>query len=129
VTLVVDASALVELTGPRAEAIAAMLGRRHLDAPEIITLEIAQILRREVRLERRTGTEAGAAMRWILDHPGITTHQHRALGWRVWSLRDNFTAYDASYVALAELLDSPLVTIDRHLARVATRYVDVIVPE
>ena len=35
---------------------------------------------------------------------------------RVWSLRDNLTAYDAAYVALAEALDAPLLTRDRRLA-------------
>lgn len=36
---------------------------------------------------------------------------------RIWSLRDNLTAYDAAYVALAEALDAPLVTSDARLAR------------
>lgn len=36
---------------------------------------------------------------------------------RIWELRDNLTAYDAAYVALAEALDAPLLTGDRHLAR------------
>jgi predicted nucleic acid-binding protein len=35
---------------------------------------------------------------------------------RVWSLRDNLTAYDAAYVALAEALDAPLLTRDRRMA-------------
>jgi predicted nucleic acid-binding protein len=36
---------------------------------------------------------------------------------RVWELRENITSYDASYVALAELLDTTLVTIDGRLAK------------
>lgn len=38
---------------------------------------------------------------------------------RVWELRDDLTAYDAAYVALAELLDAPLVTLDSRMARAA----------
>ena len=36
---------------------------------------------------------------------------------RIWELRDNLTAYDATYVALAEAIEAPLVTMDRRLAR------------
>ena len=35
----------------------------------------------------------------------------------MWRLRGNLTAYDATYVALAELLDAPLVTADVKLSR------------
>ena len=42
---------------------------------------------------------------------------HRLLAPRVWELRDNLSAYDASYVALAEALQIPLVTTDARLAR------------
>ncbi|GAB3385575.1 hypothetical protein GCM10027568_02840 [Humibacter soli] len=46
----------------------------------------------------------------------------------MWRLRDNITAYDASYVALAEALGAPLVTFDLRLARAAERWCDVVVP-
>jgi predicted nucleic acid-binding protein len=46
----------------------------------------------------------------------LTRYPHRGLLPRVWALRDNLTAYDAVYVALAEALDAPLVTRDRRLA-------------
>ena len=42
---------------------------------------------------------------------------HHRLLRRCWELRDNLTPYDASYVALAEALDTTLVTGDRRLAR------------
>lgn len=38
---------------------------------------------------------------------------------RVWELRDNLTAYDAWYVAVAEALDAPMITLDRRVARAA----------
>jgi len=46
----------------------------------------------------------------------ITHYPHDVLLQRVWELRDNLTAYDAVYVALAEALDAPLVTRDERLA-------------
>jgi predicted nucleic acid-binding protein len=46
-----------------------------------------------------------------------TSHDHEPLRPRVWGLRHNLTAYDAAYVALAELLEAPLLTTDRALSR------------
>ena len=46
----------------------------------------------------------------------ITRHAHAPLRKRIWELRKNVTAYDAAYIALAELLRCPLVTRDRRLA-------------
>jgi predicted nucleic acid-binding protein len=45
----------------------------------------------------------------------------------MWTFRDNMSAYDASYVALAESLEVPLLTADQRLARAATPYCEVIV--
>lgn len=50
---------------------------------------------------------------------------HEGLIPRIWSLRENFTAYDATYVALAERLESPLVTCDLRLARAAEKFISV----
>jgi predicted nucleic acid-binding protein len=47
----------------------------------------------------------------------IRRHSHRLLLDRVWALRNNLSAYDAFYVALAEVLDAPLITRDGRLAR------------
>ena len=47
----------------------------------------------------------------------LTRYPHAALLSRVWELRENLTAYDAVYIALADTLEAPLVTTDARLAR------------
>ena len=47
---------------------------------------------------------------------------------RVWALRENLTSYDAWYVALAEVLDCPLVTLDRRLSRASGPVCEIIAP-
>jgi predicted nucleic acid-binding protein len=46
----------------------------------------------------------------------ISRYEHEPLLSRVWELGENVTAYDAVYLALAELLDAPLLTLDGRLA-------------
>jgi predicted nucleic acid-binding protein len=46
----------------------------------------------------------------------ITRYSHGLLLDRMWDLRDNVSAYDAAFVALAEALALPLVTTDARLA-------------
>jgi predicted nucleic acid-binding protein len=55
-------------------------------------------------------------------------HVHTPVLTRIWELRSNLSAYDALYVALAESLEAPLVTMDGHLARAPGSRADVIVP-
>ena len=57
----------------------------------------------------------------------ITRHPHDALLGRIWELRHNLTAYDATYVSLAEALDAPLATCDEALAGVARIRAEVLV--
>ena len=92
-----------------------------LHAPALCDLEFASMLRRFIR--RKLLTEAGAveAVGAYLDLP-LVRHDHAPLLGRILDLRDNFTAYDASYVALAEALDLPLLTRDLRLARAVRRH-------
>jgi predicted nucleic acid-binding protein len=59
--------------------------------------------------------DASAALDDLADFL-LTRYPHDFLMPRIWELRDNPTAYDAAYVALAEALDAPLLTRDRKLA-------------
>jgi predicted nucleic acid-binding protein len=116
--IVVDASAMTELLlqtelGGRVEARVFRIGET-LHAPHLLDLEVVQALRRFVR----AGNIApGRAHEAVEDLPllGILRHSHHGLLGRVWELRDNFTAYDAVYLALAEALDAPFLTCDRAL--------------
>ena len=83
--------------------------------PHLIDVEIAQVLRRYVRhgmLEPASATRALGRWRDF----DVDRYSHEPLLARVWQLRDNITAYDAVYVALAEALSAVLVTGDRRLA-------------
>jgi predicted nucleic acid-binding protein len=118
--IVLDASALLELllgTGP-GRSVAARIADPSLGlhAPHLADVEIAQALRRYVREGRLDATSAAAAIEDLraLD---LERHSHEPLLDRVWALRQNLTAYDAVYVALAEALEAPLLTCDGRLAR------------
>lgn len=117
--IVLDASALLEILieTPVGRAIADRVfsETESVHAPHLIDLEIAQTLRRFVR----HGEFGSARGRQALDDLAdlhITRYPHAHLMTRVWELRNNFTAYDAAYIALAEALDAPLVTCDAALS-------------
>jgi predicted nucleic acid-binding protein len=86
-----------------------------LHVPHLIDIDVAQVLRRYVREAQVTAEDAANAVRDLRDLD-LTRHAHEPLLDRVWDLRDNFSAYDAVYVALAEVLNASLVTCDRRLA-------------
>lgn len=116
--IVVDASLIVDLLLDGSAA--APLGRRiaatsEVHAPELLDLEIAQVLRRHVGGGALSPARAEVALDNFL-RLRIVRHPHRPLLGRIWALRHRLTAYDAAYVALAELLPARLVTRDRKLA-------------
>jgi predicted nucleic acid-binding protein len=123
--IVLDASVLVGVLLGRAEAVADVereLGdakNQVLHAPDLIEPETLNALRRLVRARAITQDRAEQAV----VHLGATRlirYPHGPLRSRVWSLRDSLSAYDATYVALAEALDDAvLLTADRGLATVA----------
>ena len=123
--IVVDASALIELLLRTASARAVrqklMGSGGSLHAPHLVDVEVTQVLRRYA-LAGEIAPERGAeALADLLDFP-ISRHAHDTLLARVWELRNNFSAYDAVYVALAEALDASLLTHDQRLVTAARRH-------
>jgi predicted nucleic acid-binding protein len=117
---VVDASVLVELLsdGHYAEEAKERLDAEEysLWAPHLIDAEIGHALRRWVRLGKLTADAAGRAL-WEVDELPVERVEHELLIHVAWGLRDNFSFYDGLYVALALMLDEPLLTFDARLAR------------
>jgi predicted nucleic acid-binding protein len=116
--IVVDASALLELLlqtslGSRIEA-RLFRDDEELHAPHLVDVEVVQALRRLVRTGDVVSRRANEAIADLSDLD-LHRHAHVELLDRLWALRENITAYDATYVALAEALDATLVTCDAPL--------------
>jgi len=117
--IVVDASILAPALaddGGDGDRARGRLQGEQLAAPELIDLEVLSILRRGARAKRLDERRSGQALDDLAALP-MQRVSHLPLLDRVWQLRDNLTAYDASYVALAEALDAVLLTADRRLAK------------
>lgn len=89
---------------------------RSLWVPHLIDAEVGHALRREVAAGRLGEDGADAALLDLMRMP-LRRIEHIGLIQRAWELRHNLSFYDGLYVALAESLDVPLVTLDRRLAR------------
>ena len=98
-------------------------GRAH--APHLLDAEVISTLRRFRRARILSDERAQEAV-FDLTELAITRHSHLPLLDRAWALRDRLTAYDAMYVALADVLGAELVTLDRRLARAARGIVAVV---
>jgi predicted nucleic acid-binding protein len=95
-----------------------------LHAPHLLDLEVASAVRRKLRRAELRYERADAAI-GLLRRLRCTRYPHGILLARAWALRDELTVYDAAYVALAERLGAPLLTLDAGLARAAERHVAV----
>lgn len=118
--IVLDASAVLELLlrtakGKKVEA-RALVPEQSLHAPHLIDVEVTHALRRLVQLKE---VPAARAKQALDDHGAlhIKRADHEDMLERLWELRETVTAYDGTYVALAEALDAPLITCDSKLAR------------
>lgn len=130
--LVVDASVLVTLlVGAERDAQVEMaLGgrsRRGLWAPHLLDAEVGHSLRRRAAAGQLDPSAALTALDDLVRLP-LRRVTHRELIPRAWELRENFSFYDALYVALAERLDATLVTLDARLARAAKAHVAISTP-
>lgn len=116
--IVTDASflvmALADDGDDGAEARARLRGEE-LAAPHLADLEVTSVLRRSVAAGNVTARRAFQALQDLADL-NVERVSHTSMLPRVWDLRSNYTAYDACYVALAELFHAPLLTYDAKMA-------------
>jgi predicted nucleic acid-binding protein len=117
--IVLDASVVIDwlIRSSAAQRIESRISSRNqsLHAPELLDLEVAQVLRRLVREDTLSTSRAETAIEDLLEIR-ITRYPHSVLLPRIWQLRHNLSAYDAAYVALAERLGAILLTRDARLA-------------
>jgi predicted nucleic acid-binding protein len=117
--IVLDASAILEvlLSTQAASRVCERLSAagETLHAPHLLDLEVLQVLRRYCASGEITLDRAEQAVADYLDFP-IIRYSHDVFAFRIWELRENLTAYDGAYVALAEALSASLITRDRKLA-------------
>lgn len=120
--IVADASAVLEVllntrVGPRVADRLFATGET-LHAPHLLDLEVVQVLRRYAAAGDLDPQRGLQVLEDLVDFP-LTRYPHDIFLSRIWELRDNFTAYDAAYIALAEALAVPLITRDAALASAA----------
>ena len=117
-TLVVDASTIVAAltdSGPDGEWAETQLANGPLLAPHLLMVEVTHVLRRAEQTGKLSPDMAALSFATLQRLP-IELSPFELVAGRVWELRGNVSAYDASYVALAELLNVPLATLDARLA-------------
>ncbi len=114
--IVVDASVMVEaLVGRRVTPAVLDALEGELAAPHVLDIEVLSALRGLAFAGKLMPDRADRAWREHFAFT-ITRYDIEPLAGRVWQLRYQFTAYDASYLALAEALSAPLLTCDSKLA-------------
>ena len=112
--IVIDASVLATALGDDGEdgeLARARLRGEELAAPEIIDLEVTSVWRRTLSDQRRAALAIADLFELRLSRAS-----HLMLLPRCWELRHNLTPYDAAYVALAEVIGVPLITVDTRIA-------------
>ncbi len=117
--IVVDASVLAPALvddGDDGERARAEIARDDLAAPHMVDCEVASVIRRARLRGDVSAQRARQALADLADLP-ILRFPHTPFLGRIWELHPALTPYDAAYVALAEALDSMLLTADGRLAR------------
>lgn len=113
--LVVDASALLEfvLRSTKGERVSDRIAAKGaiVHVPDLCPTEVVSGLRGLV-LGGKLGLDRASRAAASLTQFAAKRHATHAHLGRIWNLRANLTAYDAAYVALAEVLEAPLVTTD-----------------
>lgn len=117
--VVCDASAVVTVlldAGGEGIWLADRLMQADWCAPALLPFECGDVFRRHQIGGLISADQAAQAHADLLDLP-ITLFPYEVVAHRVWQLRHTLSSYDASYVALAEALEAPLITLDRRLAK------------
>jgi predicted nucleic acid-binding protein len=128
--LVCDGSAVVALlldAGPAGQWVAEAMAGGQLAAPGLLAFECSNIIRRHELAGLVSADQAAQAHADLLALP-VENWPYELLGVRVWELRMNLSSYDASYVAVAELINAPLVTLDRRIGRAPNHRCAVMTP-
>jgi predicted nucleic acid-binding protein len=115
--IVVDASVLAPALGDAGRDGDLARERLHgeaIAAPELIDLEVVSVLRRAALAGRLDDRRSAQALADLAALP-VRRAPNLPLVPRIWELRENVTVYDAAYLALAELLDTVLLTSDARL--------------
>lgn len=129
-TIVADASVLVAVlvdSGREGKWSEDAVAECSLAGPELALAEASNILRRLEHARKISRLEANSAHRDLL-RLDLELFPFAPFADRVWALRNNLSSYDAWYVALAEVLNCPLVTIDRKLSRASGPRCEILVP-
>ena len=126
--IVLDASAAIEWlfrspVGLKIDQRISLPGES-LHVPHLLDLEVTQVLRRLVR-DRSIAVERADESLEDLADLRLRRYPHDFLLPRIWGFRATLSAYDAAYVALAELLDAPLVSCDRKIASASGHHANV----
>ncbi len=115
--IVLDASCALKLILRQAPIdLARRVMADEIHAPFLLDTEVLSALRRLLRQKELDVERATAGLSWLFDL-GIERHHSEELAWRAFALRNSLSAYDATYVAVAELLNAPLLTADGRLVR------------
>ena len=125
--MVVDASAALELllrTSGGARLAERIESGEPIHAPHLMDVEVAHAVRRLVRMGLLDARGGAQALQDLADLD-IDRHPHTFLLGGIWRWRHNLTAYDATYVVLADLLGQQLVTGDGRMAAAPNLPIDV----
>ena len=121
-TLVVDASFVMVLLTNSSDAVTTwandLVDGADLVAPHLMPVEVTSALRSAERRETLTPEQAALTHQDLIDLD-VELHPFEPFAARVWALRHSVSPYDAWYLALAERLEAPLVTLDRRLSHTA----------
>jgi len=116
--IVLDASAAIDFLLHDEESFdwleQRLLEDGQVTAPHLLDSEVAHVLRKHVVGGRLDEGRAAEVLR-DLDELPLERYAARPLLGRIWELRHDLSGYDATYVALAEALDAPLITSERRL--------------